>query len=110
MNYVLSEKTKKSLDGLIANERIDLTSQGRGKRPGMPSRGGSSGSIPAKIKSKSGIYYVCDLYGSGIDSPATATDQKVFVLQLNLAETLPVDSWIMVSLSQVGATGGGNVP
>lgn len=72
--------------------------------------GGGAGVVPAKVTAKSGLYYECDLYGSGIDSPATLEDQKVFVLQLNLAETLPVGSWIMVSTTQIGATGGGNVP
>lgn len=75
-----------------------------------PSTGGGVSSYPAKVKSKSGLYHLCDIYGSGIDGAVTSADQKVFVLQLNLAETLPAGTWIIVSMSQIGLTGGGNVP
>jgi len=43
MNYLLSEKTKKSLDGLISDHVIDLTSPTAGRRtaPANRSAGGS---------------------------------------------------------------------
>jgi hypothetical protein len=108
----------KSTDGSEANchwialENSDADSYVRAKffTKGGGGGGGGVPVIPAKVLSKSGIYYICDLYGSGIDNPVTAEDQKVFVLQLNLAETLPVGTWIIVSMSQIGETGGGNVP
>ena len=82
-----------------------------GVTPGADGGGESAGgSVPAKVVSKSGLYYLCDLFADGIDSAATAENQKVFVLQLNLAETLPAGTWIMVSESAIGETGGGNVP
>ena len=68
-----------------------------------------STTCPAKVVSKEGIYYLCDIYADGIDSTASATTQRVFVLQLNLAETLPAGTWIMVSSSSIGQTGSGNV-
>lgn len=79
----------------------------------FPSGGGGGSAVstfPAKVVSKSGLYHLCDIYANGIDNAASATNQKVFVLQLNLAETLPAGTWIMVSQSQIGETGGGNVP
>lgn len=42
MNYLLSEKTKRSLDGLIADKVIDLTSPTAGRRAAPAGRGGSS--------------------------------------------------------------------
>ena len=67
-------------------------------------------SYPAKVTGKSGLYHTCDIYGSGIDQPVTIEGAKVFVLQLNLAETLPRGTWIMAYSSTIGRTGGGNVP
>ena len=81
-----------------------------GETTGSSGSSSSPSSIPAKVTGKTGIYHIVDLYGGGIDNPATSEDQKVFVLELNLAETVPVGSWIMVCLSTIGETGGGNVP
>lgn len=40
--YLLSEKAKTDLDEIRANRVIDLTSQGKNKRPAISSRGGGS--------------------------------------------------------------------
>jgi hypothetical protein len=68
-----------------------------------------SGVFPCKIVSKSGAFYNVDKYENGIDNAKTGT-AKVYVLQLNFADTLPVGTWIVASESQIGTTGGGNVP
>ena len=84
---------------------------GEWRKGNVPQSGGGGSCLyPAKVLSKSGLYHLCDIYGNGIDNAATLEGQKVFILQLNLAETLTTGTWIMVSESQIGATGGGNVP
>ena len=79
--------------------------------------GGGSGSkktvtfiaaFPCKIVSKEGAFYNVTKFEDGIDLPSTGS-AKVYVLQLNFAETLPVDSWVIANSTQIGVTGGGNV-
>ena len=67
------------------------------------------GPYPALVKSKGSGYYVCDIYENGTGEDPTLLNQEVRVLMLNLAETIPSSTWIMVSLSSIGQTGGGNV-
>ena len=69
----------------------------------------SSGSFPCKIDSKSGAFYNVYKYENGIDAASTGT-AKVYILGLNFAGTLPAGTWIVASESQIGTTGGGNVP
>jgi hypothetical protein len=112
------KKTKPVDSDDIIWHRSDSGWHARLKRPSeeviqqASGSGGGTPSIPARVKTKSGLYYVCDLYEDGIDSPVTLADQKVYVLQLNIAEDLSAITpkpWIMVSTSQIGETGGGNV-
>lgn len=69
----------------------------------------SSGSFPCKIIDKAGAFYNVDKYENGIDAASTGTAQ-VYILGLNFADTLPDGTWIIASESQIGTTGGGNVP
>lgn len=68
-----------------------------------------SGMFPCKIVSKDGVFYNVEMYEDGIDSPTTGT-AKVYILQLNLADTLGAGTWIMAGPTSMGVTGGGNVP
>ena len=68
---------------------------------------GGSASCPAKIKSKTGIYYLVDLYANGIDSKPSEEDAKLFILELNFGETLKQDTWVMANTNAIGLTGGG---
>jgi hypothetical protein len=63
--------------------------------------------IPAKTVSKSGAFYIVDLYADGFDAPATATNQTAKILMLNYAETLPAGTQVLAALNYVAATGGG---
>lgn len=77
------------------------------KDSGGASEGGG-GSIPAKIVSKSGTCYIVDLYENDLVT-ASQTNQSVALLQLSYNDTLPAGTWVMVSESALGSTGGGNV-
>ena len=63
--------------------------------------------VPAKVKSKSGAFYVVDLYENGIDSAATQTNIPIYVLEINFSNTIPAGTWIMANYSYMGVTGGG---
>jgi hypothetical protein len=65
--------------------------------------------FPCKITGKSGAFYTVEKYENGIDA-ATTGEGNVYVLMLNFADTLPNGTWIVASESQMGTTGGGNVP
>jgi hypothetical protein len=69
----------------------------------------ASSTFPCKIVSKDGAFYNVTKYENGIDSASTGTAQ-VYILGLNFADTLPADTWIVANESQIGTTGGGNVP
>lgn len=71
--------------------------------------GGSACCYPAKIIDKDGAAYNVTKFENGIDAPSTGT-AKVWVLGLNIADTLPVDFLIIVNVNAIGVTGGGNVP
>jgi hypothetical protein len=94
-------------DGMAAHVR-DLPHAGSAARP-QSAESASVGTFPCKILSKSGAFYNVGKYENGIDLPTTGA-AKVFVLQLNFGDTLPVGTWIMASESAMGSTGGGNVP
>jgi hypothetical protein len=69
----------------------------------------ASSTFPCKIIDKSGAFYNVYKYEDGIDAASTGT-AKVYILGLNFADTLPTGTWIVASESQIGTTGGGNVP
>lgn len=93
-------------DGAVLSA-MQRTRGGSGGAEAAPAVGG--GCFPCKIVSKAGAFYLVDKFENGIDAATTGT-AKVYVLQLNFADTLPPGTWIIASESQIGATGGGNVP
>jgi hypothetical protein len=66
MNYLLSEKTKKSLDGLIADHVIDLTSPAAGRRAPSAGKASSGSQIKwAKITAVTDANnYTCSIWTS----------------------------------------------
>jgi hypothetical protein len=69
----------------------------------------TTNTFPCKITGKSGAFYTVEKYENGIDAATTGVG-SVYVLMLNFADTLPNGTWIVASESQMGITGGGNVP
>ena len=70
---------------------------------------GAGGSLPAKIKSKiegEDNTYFADLYEDNPDNAATKTDIRVKIMQLVTTETVPADTWLLVT--QIGSDGSGN--
>lgn len=96
-------------DDIVWSEDGGLQAHFRDEPEGEGGSGSGSSVFPCKITGKSGAFYTVDKYEDGIDGPSTGT-AKVYVLQLNLASELPEGTWIIVSSSSIGITGGGNVP
>lgn len=74
----------------------------------LPGGGGGGGrdSFPAKIVSGGPIDYTCDLYENGKDSYPTQSGATVELLSLNIGETIPTGTWVIVCRTAVQVTGG----
>jgi hypothetical protein len=100
-------------ENYVIGDLVNIEFQGKGTgvkdENGDPifwqDKGASGGtkSFPAKIVSKEGPFYNVTKYEDGPDSPSTGT-ATVNVLQLNIAATLPVDTWIIMNSSMIGVT------
>ena len=66
----------------------------------------SASCLPAKIVSKTGAFYLVDIYANGYDSAVTINGVIAKVLSLNYAETLPAGTEVVVLSSSLSATGG----
>lgn len=77
--------------------------------PPVGDEGSGSTSYPCKIINKEGPFYNVTEYENGLDATSTG-ETTVNALQLALADTLPADTIIIVSPSQIGITGGGDDP
>lgn len=90
MNYLLSEKTKRSLDGLITDHVIDLTSPTAGRKPSMPSKAGSS--------AYSGPFAIAKL-----------TDTSIEVLGYSATDSQYWNNYIIAGLLRIEVADGASV-
>lgn len=98
--YLLSEKTKRSLDGLIADHVIDLTSPTAGRRPSMPSRGGGASIKWAKITAVTDANnYTASIWTDRNESTAYGTSKALRVW--DILDALAINDWIPVQSSNV---------
>jgi hypothetical protein len=102
--------TPRTVSAIRKADRLPTVVPGGKMRKGSLSVSGDNGCYPARVLSKDGTTYLCDLYENGVGLPATRTNVPVLVLQIEPAETIPAGTWIMAAQSAIGAIGGGGVP
>jgi hypothetical protein len=90
MNWLLSDKTKKNLDGLISEHGYDMTAPGRARRPGI-SRGGGSSAY------------------SGPFAVAKLTDTSAEVLGYSATDGQYWNNYIISGLSRIEVADGASV-
>ena len=92
-------------DGQPVDQGPSGTFRGTPRR-GARGRAARRDSFPAKIVSGGPIDYTCDLYENGKDSSPTQSGVTVELLSLNIGETIPTGTWVIVCRTAVALTGG----
>jgi hypothetical protein len=100
INYVKSNTLSSSEDFTISRTVSGTSISRVSKRRNLPGGGGGSGSgtVIIKITSRSNLdTYIADVYGSGKDQDATDTNVIVKVLDIEIGDVIPNDTyWLAV--------------